>query len=1236
MLKGFYSTAEGHRINLIGYDFDSYICFIATCPSGKDQYFFDKGVYNEEEGVNEYNPWNELYVQVNQGDIKLDDILVNGQKTEFNVNAFSRLGSIIRGMKSICIPQREESFYDISNFEEFGSKHSYSYTYFGNKINLIENHIDYLEYSNGDERLVLEDVYSESVPMSKNTSKQRKFTLQLEEFSRVDDLQTQDMSGFFDEAMSDEDVYSISEIIEKNPDKPYVWIKDRSYHIVNDLDEWKRIAKRIWNYNGVVAFDTETTGLNITFKSITGQGDQLVGLVFSIRRTKKDQEKINRLKEEGKWKDSWESYYGDAWYVPLAHKNVKNIVEKEQVSQFLEQYVKAILEQKDILCHNGSFDSKVMFIYGILINLVHDTFALLRLSYGAEDTLMKLGLKPNVKRFLGRDSFELSDFVKGKWGEGSVTFADLPYQSVKYYACPDTDSSLSLYELAVKENWFDRWGMKRVYELEVAFSKVIAYQEFFGHHVSVSKIAKLRKQLEEDVETYSSKIFEIAGYSLNLRSPNQLKKLLFDELDMPILEYTESGAPSTSKVAMKKYLSYKDNDGNRLYPIADYLLKYRDSAKLMSDFIKNIDTISTPDGFMFSSVKQFLETGRLSVSDPNYQSYNDTVKKYISPRKGYYMMDSDYSSVEIRIMMSMAQEDSMIKYLFDPDSDYHTLKASQMFSIPYELVSKSQRGAAKGVNFGIVYGMGDASLGENVTGVRSAESTRYGAQLRKLYFKGMDVTESFISSNLDKAVENRYAETFFGRRRYFPPTMRIGSVKRQGGNHPIQGTAADLYKQAMVNLYNTIQERGWWGMFLLPCFVHDEIVMEAHNSINPAIAMKVVRDSLMLAIEGWCPLYIGFGYGSHWYNAKKTEIPVQLQNSIIDQYGETGFPFWDGNIHELYSWEVSQIYKYKKQRIVDYMLDKDNKGQVISPVISGFLFEVMPYVKSVGKVKSKAKELLSQVENLLNSVAVDLGGLTRAIQSYVALDGCGVTLDKFKEPHSKFMDSIELELHELKPISEVLSDSDEDTLVYPNLFTEVFKGEEGFDRLVSMLDLMKEVCSGILAENYLEGLVTTEVELGGISQTLVAFGQAFGCEDLVSEANLQEPHDVEAEKPKEVENHVPDLSDMEEEDLMHEYVRSFGYYRNYEEGILYISGLNDSYLNFMVNYLLQSDAISKKSGDVYEEVKKEFYSGNTSYTQIRFVISEEGDLHKAVLFVPTSSASRICSMCVKAKAQVGS
>jgi len=546
MLKGYYLSPDGHKVNLIGYDFDSYITLIASCSSIKDKRFLDRGVVTE--GGTEYYPWEELYVQVNTGDIKVDDLRVEGEKTNFNAEAFTRIGSIIRGMKSICIPQREEDFYNINNMESFGSKSVYTYNYFGQEITLVENQIDKLSYSNGDEMLILEDVYSEPVPMSKNTSTQRKYGLDLTEFSRTDDLSVDGMDFFLSKDIGSDDVYSLAEIAERNPDKSYAWLKDRFYHIVNDLELWKKISKRIWKHPDVVAFDTETTGLNITFKSITGQGDQLVGLVFSIESTASEKEKIKLKNLFG------DPLYGDSWYIPIKHKNIKNIVPQQEVNKFIEVYVKPLLEKKEIVCHNGSFDAKVMFIYGVKINLVHDTLIQLRLSYGAENTLMKLGLKPNAKRFLGRDSFELSDFVEGKWGSGDVTFADLPYESVKYYACPDTDSTLALHKLAVKENWFDKWGMRRVYELEVVFTLVIAYQEFFGHHVAVSKIAKLRKQLQEDATKYSNKIFEIAGYSLNLRSPAQLKKLFFEELGMPILEYTNSGAPSTSKDAMKKYL----------------------------------------------------------------------------------------------------------------------------------------------------------------------------------------------------------------------------------------------------------------------------------------------------------------------------------------------------------------------------------------------------------------------------------------------------------------------------------------------------------------------------------------------------------------------------------------------------------------------------------------------------------------------------------------------------------
>ena len=180
------------------------------------------------------------------------------------------------------------------------------------------------------------------------------------------------MDFFLSKDIGSDDVYSLAEIVERNPDKSYAWLKDRFYHIVNDLELWKKISKRIWKHPDVVAFDTETTGLNITFKSITGQGDQLVGLVFSIESTASEKEKIKLKNLFG------DPLYGDSWYIPIKHKNIKNIVPQQEVNKFIEVYVKPLLEKKEIVCHNGSFDAKVMFIYGVKINLVHDTLIQLR------------------------------------------------------------------------------------------------------------------------------------------------------------------------------------------------------------------------------------------------------------------------------------------------------------------------------------------------------------------------------------------------------------------------------------------------------------------------------------------------------------------------------------------------------------------------------------------------------------------------------------------------------------------------------------------------------------------------------------------------------------------------------------------------------------------------------------------------------------------------------------------
>ena len=155
MLKGYYISKDGIRMNLMGYDFDSYISFLGTCPTSRDYIHVDRGILTEEGRM--YSRWEELYIQVNSGDIKIDDNKLEGEQVEYNVEFFSRMGSIIRGMKSICIPQREEDFYNITTNAEFGSKGIYNYDYFGQKISLIENQIERLEYRNGDEVLFLED-----------------------------------------------------------------------------------------------------------------------------------------------------------------------------------------------------------------------------------------------------------------------------------------------------------------------------------------------------------------------------------------------------------------------------------------------------------------------------------------------------------------------------------------------------------------------------------------------------------------------------------------------------------------------------------------------------------------------------------------------------------------------------------------------------------------------------------------------------------------------------------------------------------------------------------------------------------------------------------------------------------------------------------------------------------------------------------------------------------------------
>lgn len=926
MLKGFYRYGDV-TVDLVGYDMADTLMFYMSCPLHDTRNKIDYGITIPDEDGDTVYPakWEELYVSVGPGNVTSSCFTMteDGVKYKNSLNNvfLSRFGSVLRGMKTSCYTSNRVDALDLM-MDGFNPKKVVDYhieTKSGlvgdvsiEMCNIVKMSV---KSADGSEELFLEEDYTYDLKVNKQTSTQHKFKLDLADFERevVED------GWDFGE---NEEVFSLAEIIERNPEKSYAWLKDRKYHVVTAIHDLEAICKKIYNHDGVVSFDTETTGLNITFKSRIGQGDRLVGLVFSIEE-------------------------GEAWYFPIAHKKIKNICTPDNENYIIEKYFKPILEKKPILCHNGSFDWKVMHVYDIFLNLVHDTLILYKLSLWNDNRGLGLGLKSLVSTLLNRDSFELSDFVSGKWGSNNIKFWDLDLESTKYYACPDTDNALGLFNYAKKSNLFDRYGMRKIYEVEVGFSVVIAYQEFYGHCADVDRAEELKKEIAEVVEKEYAEMVKIVGHDFNPRSSKDLPQVMFEELGYPVIFKTDTGNPSAGKKALKYLMGKYDMDGNPLYPFAHHLKRWKDSDRLKSNFIDVMGKWATNDGFMFSDVVQFLETGRVSVKDPNYQSYNDTVKKYIVPRSGYYMMDSDYSSVEYRILSSMAGQENLIKNFYDPDTDYHAYQASRMFGVPYELVTKQLRSQAKGINFGLPYGMADPSLGEHIFGEKTAENTLKAKKLRKLYFEGQENVERFFIEARADGVANGFSETHFGRRRYFDRRQKDKSkIEREAGNFRIQGTAADIYKIAMVRLLTTIRKKGWLGKVLISAFVHDECVLEVHKSIDPAIMLATLRECLMLDMDGWCPLYIGAGFGTNWYDAKKTEIPVQVQDIIVDRWGKSGLDWWDGDTEKLFDWEVGLINEYKKNRVIDYIHNKENWGKVIKPVEGGFINEVLDEINA--------------------------------------------------------------------------------------------------------------------------------------------------------------------------------------------------------------------------------------------------------------------------------------------------
>ena len=731
---------------------------------------------------------------------------------------------------------------------------------------------------------------------------------------------------------------TLAEVIEAHPEKELEWLRNQDYHIVTQ-DELEGVCEYLWGYDGKLYFDTETTGLNINFRSRIGQADQCVGIILSAKED-------------------------ESFFFPMQMKHIENLCGGDHF-YFMERYIRRLLEQKKIVCHNMAFDWKVAYIYDINANIVDDTQILYKLTLGAEHPDLGVGLKKLTEQFIHRDSLELDDLVAGnEWGETDVKFWDLSGELVKYYACADTDNTRAIERYAYQADLLTKYNAHKVYEIEIAFAFAVAYQEFYGHMFDVDKVGELRAEVEANLVRLKQEMAEMVGHDFNPNSAPQMIQILYHELGYPEQTSRKTDRPTANAKALEFLSKIEDLEGNPKYPFVNLLLEFRENEGVRK-IIDKFPELATKDGYLFPEVRQLgTTTGRVSITSPNYQSYSDPVKKDIKPRPGYYGFDTDYSSVEYRVLGNMAGNEAIKSAFYDPDFDYHTYQAARMHNVPYSAVTKELRQSAKGVNFGLPYGMGDQSLGAAIFGEVSEQNTQKAALLRKKYFQGQEDIRLFFETARNDGVMNNFTETYFGRRRYYDrKRFSVGSIKRQAGNQRIQGSAADIYKIAVGNVFKRICREGWLGKVLFDGFIHDELFGEVSLDIDPCIFLRVLREEFEVKISEpdgtpWCPLYMGFGWGRSWYEAKKTELPIKLQWELVEKYGEKGYPDWTGDIDAFCDSIPHMIRDFSIRDTANQLLSPEAQGKEIKPALNKEMMKIVEADISLAK-SGKPDELMA-------------------------------------------------------------------------------------------------------------------------------------------------------------------------------------------------------------------------------------------------------------------------------------
>ncbi len=401
-----------------------------------------------------------------------------------------------------------------------------------------------------------------------------------------------------------------------------------------------------------------------------------------------------------------------------------------------------------------------------------------------------------------------------------------------------------------------------MYNIEIPLSETLANMETVGMYVDKDKLEEFGVEITARIEELEKKIYELAGEEFNINSTQQLGVILFDKLNLPGKKKTKTGY-STNKEVLEALEDYHE--------IIPLIIEYRQTMKLKSTYVDGLKSTIQEDSRIHTTFMQTVtSTGRLSSVEPNLQNIpirlelGSKIRTFFTAPSNKYIVDADYSQIELRVL-SHISKDEMMEYAFNNGIDVHKVTASQVFGVPLEEVTKTMRSNAKAVNFGIVYGISEFGLAKNI-----GTSWREAKDYIDTYLQKYHGIREFMSSIVEEAKQKGYVTTLFGRRRYIPELKNKNRNMVQFGervamNTPIQGTAADIIKIAMNNLYKSLKENNLKSKLVMQ--VHDELIVEAYDNELEKVK-ELLREAMENVIKLDIPLDVDLNVGSSWYEAK--------------------------------------------------------------------------------------------------------------------------------------------------------------------------------------------------------------------------------------------------------------------------------------------------------------------------------------------------------------------------------